>query len=126
MDMPSRLELEKLVEQLREELSDAQFETAAAIITRALMLTERGIEGERQAIRAERELLEQQQRAVEAERRALLEERRTVSAARAALEKERELEVILEAASDGVDALTSALTQASEAPTANRQQATDN
>jgi len=109
MDMPSRIELEKLVEQLREELSDAQFETAAAIITRALMLTERGIEGERQAIRAERELLEQQQRAVEAERRAVLEERKTVNAARAALEKERELESVLEAASEGVDALTSAL-----------------
>lgn len=126
MDMPSRIELEKLVEQLREDLSDTQFKKAAEIITKAVMLIERGVEGQRHSIRAERELLEQQQRAVEADRRVVLEERKAVELARIALDKERDLESVLEAASEGISALTSALTHDTEIPTVNRQQPTEN
>ncbi|MDO8587118.1 MAG: hypothetical protein Q7T82_08775 [Armatimonadota bacterium] len=114
MDMPTRLELEKLVEQLRADLPDAQFEAAAAIITHAIMLIERGVDGERQVVRAERELLEQQERAVEADRRALFEERKELELARAALEKEREIAGMRSAAGDGLRALTSALQSGEE------------
>ena len=109
MDMPTRLELEKLVEQLRANLPDAEFEAAAAIITHAIMLIERGVDGQRQAARAERELLEQQERAVEADRRALFEERKELDLARAALDKEHEAAGVRRAADEGLQTLTSAL-----------------
>jgi len=109
LDMPTRLDLEKLVEQLRADLPDEQFEMAAGLITEAVMLIERGVEGERQVIRAERDLLEQRERAVEAERRALAEERKELEMARSAVEKERETLASRDTAAQDIGKLTQAL-----------------
>ena len=98
MDVPTKLGLERIVEQLRDRLPEDSFAAAAQLITEAMMLIERGVDGERQVIRAERELLEQQQKAVEASRRALAEERREIELARMSIEKRLEVADAREAA----------------------------